>query len=1131
MNKFAFKSIKTRLTFWFLFIALISLLITLLVTYVQRTNAAEIRTFEKLMAISGLKVERLKQWLDEAKADLLLISGDNEIRGLENIFDKKLKSTEDIEKLKIAKELMNRNLRNYDKYSEIFIVDANTGLIEISTNPAVIGENKSQNSYFTVPLETGEVYIKDIYYSPISKSPEMTISIPILCLSHKKHIVGILIARIDLHNSLYKMLLNRVGLGKTGETLIVNKDLYALNKLRWYDNAPLNLKINTELALNVSQGKTGIIDATDYRGEEVLAAYTYIPETGWGFMSKQDLYELNAPIRDMMRDFVILFILSTLLIYFVAIFIGKSISKPIIGMDIASKKIKAGDLSVRNVITSQDELGSLAESINEMTDSIESKITIQKGVADISGTMIGQTSMKEFSRELLKQLMDITESNMSTFYILNELTLEFEHFTSIGANKELLKPFSSQNPEGEFGNVLSRKSIYYMREIPEDTIFKFQTTAGDVIPKEIITIPILVENIVVALISLININIFSKENYDILEQSWPGINSSYSTLIANERTTILAENLSKINQELEAKSEELQEQSEELQNQTEELQQTSEELQEQNIELEMQRKEIEAANNLKSEFLSNMSHELRTPLNSVIALSDVLIKKTKEKLSGDEFKYLGIIERNGRLLLQLINDILDISKIESGKIEIIANEFNLYRIIDEQCERFEQMVKNKGLSLINDTEEKLPQVKNDLQKINHILQNLIGNAIKFTEEGSVEISGRIEKENILISVKDTGIGLSKEEMSYVFDEFRQVDGSTSRKYEGTGLGLSISRKYAEILGGDISVESEIGVGSIFTLSLPLNITKVASVKNKYSKITPFEKSLQVSSDENNKDQLIAGKRILLVEDNEAAVIQIKEFLEEAGLKADVVCNGKEAIEYVKKIIPDGIILDLIMPGMDGFEVMEKIRSAKKTERIPILILTAKDLTEADFKKLSANNIQQIVKKGDIDKHDLLSKINLMLSLLSENENKGSVKSEKIIPTETLTPRILKKEIHKELANILIIEDNIDNVTTLKAILESKYNLFEAYDGVEGLKAAFELKPDIILLDISLPLKDGYQVLTEIRASEELRDIPVLVVTASAMLSDREKIFRSGADDYLPKPVDPELILKKLEEWL
>jgi len=760
MKLLTFKTIRKNLTFWFLILALVPLLIGILVTYNKEKRTIELETFDKLTAIRDLKVQQLENWLTERKADLVTVSTDYELIILEEINFKEEKDQNDFLEYQNIRKILNRFLKNYTSYTEIFIINPQTGIVELSTNIDSEGIDKSDNIYFTKTMETREFFIKDIYYSEEIAENEMTFSIPIFCKIHDPgHIIGIMVARIDLDNSLYALLSDRVGLGKTGETLIVNKDVMALNELRTYDNAPLNLQISSEPAVNAVEGKTGIVKAMDYNGEKVLAAYTFIPQTGWGFICKQDLYELNAPIRGLVNNFIVLFIASAFLIVLIVFWISKRISKPVADMNSVARKIKGGDYSVRNVVQSDDELGSLADSTNKTLDYLEFLIATQKGVIDISETMVGKSSMQEFGTALLKQLMQITEANMGAFYILNEETSEFEHFTSVGANEELLKPFSAENPEGEFGNVLAKKSIYYLQNIPENTIFKFRTTAGDLIPKEIITIPVLIDNTVVALISLVNINRFSKESFDILKQSWTSINSSYSSLLGNERTRILAEHLSITNQQLEAQTEELQEQSEELQeqteelqNQTEELQRSSEELQEQNLELEVQRKQVEEANRLKSEFLSNMSHELRTPLNSIMSLSRVLIMQTKDKLSEEEKDYLEIVERNGKQLLSLINDILDLSKIEAGKVDLNPEFISLNTLLGNIKDSFMPIVQEKDLELKLDIKADLPEIETDEAKLHQVLQNIISNSVKFTEKGNIDIKVNFDSEKVYIDI-------------------------------------------------------------------------------------------------------------------------------------------------------------------------------------------------------------------------------------------------------------------------------------------------------------------------------------------------------------------------------------------
>ncbi|NQU85088.1 MAG: response regulator, partial [Mariniphaga sp.] len=1020
MKLYKFKSIRTRLTYWIFLFALIPLLITMTITYFQSANNIEVEALDKLTAIRGLKVQQVESWLDNRLGDLQVMSEDFEIRNLEYLFVKKSKSPEDFDKLDAAKNLLNRYLRNFNDYTEIFIIDANTGLVELSTNPDMESMNKFHNSFFNVPLETGEKYIKDIYYSETLGKPEMTFSMPIFCLTHKTHIIGILVVRINLYESLYKLLLNRTGLGETGETLIINKDVVALNELRWYENAPLNLQINAEPAINASQGKTGITVTTDYRGEDILAAYTYLPETSWGFVCKQDLRELNAPIRKMTVNFVFIFGVITIIIFFISLYISKSISKPIINMSLVSQKLEAGNLSERINTNDEDELGSLAKSLNSMADAIESRIEIQQGVSAISKTMIDQTTMQEFGSELLKQLMKITVANMSTFYIINEATSEYEHFFSVGANKELLKPFNVENPEGEVGNALSTKSIYYLRDIPEDTIFKYRTTAGEVIPKEIITIPIVVEDSVVALISLVSIQKFSNECFEILKNSWTNINTSYSNLVAGERTRVLAEHLSRINQQLEAQSEELQDQAEELQDQTAELQHSSEELQEQNIELEAQRKQVEASNKLKSEFLSNMSHELRTPLNSIMGLSQVLMMQAKNKLSDVENNHLAIIERNGKRLLTLINDILDLSKIEAGKIEMETEFISLAYLLQTIKENMYVFSEPKGLEINLTVAENLPAIESDETKLYQALTNIVGNAVKFTEKGSIDITVINNPENVFIEVKDSGIGIPEEELPYIFDQFRQADGSSIRQYEGTGLGLAIANKMITLLGGNISVQSTLGKGSVFKITLPLKWNDdISSTRSNSFGNLPVQST---------------GSTILVVDDDQKTVDIISDYLNEAGYKTIKATSGKEALKLAEQYKPFAITLDIVMEDMDGWEVLQKLKNNIITRSIPVIIVSVSDDRDTGF---ALGAVGFIIKP--VNKHVLISNI---------------------------------KKVKNMPDFVMIVDDNEFELTQISKIIEAeKIKTIRATSGKECIKLLNEKIPDILILDLMMPEMD------------------------------------------------------------
>ena len=525
----------------------------------------------------------------------------------------------------------------------------------------------------------------------------------------------------------------------------------------------------------------------------------------------------------------------------------------------------------------------------------------------------------------------------------------------------------------------------------------------------------------------------------------------------------------------------------------------------------MQKKQLDESNRLKTVFLSNMSHELRTPLNSVIALSGVLNRRLAGKVAEEEYSYLDVIERNGKQLLMLINDILDLSRIEAGRENVEINRFNVRELINEVVELIDPQANQKSISLRNLSENDLTPVKSDYVKCRHILQNLVANAVKFTEEGGVEITAEEIGQSVRIMVSDTGIGIDREHITHIFDEFRQADGSNSRKYGGTGLGLAIAKKYAEMLGGSIDVESIRGKGSKFTLNLPLQYSSIQeNIENYVAQMKP-EKSSFVG------EVNASGKTILLVEDTEAIIIQMKDMLVQQGYNIMVARNGNEALQQIEHQIPDAMILDLMMPEVDGFEVLKRIRSQEKTDHLPVIILTAKYVTKEELAFLKHNSIHQLIQKGDINKDQLLAAVARMLFPETVQVASPVVKPKRIPVSGTPL--------------VLIVEDNPDNMITIKALLDGKCRVIQAEDGLTGVELAIKHQPHLILMDIALPGMNGIEALKEIRKEGTLELVPIIAVSASAMKGDREDFIALGFDDYVSKPIDNRAFQKMLTEYL
>lgn len=794
------------------------------------------------------------------------------------------------------------------------------------------------------------------------------------------------------------------------------------------------------------------------------------------YISSQDLQN-TLSIQLFFLTITIIF-LSTVIGFFVT----KTLRNPILDLANVAKRYNDGDLTVRSTINTKNELGLLSAAFNTMIDNIQRTLELKNKLAEINEVMLSKQDSHTFFKYTITELCEHTNSQMAAVYLLSEDEKSFVHYESIGLTEKGKLSFATNNQEGEFGIVLSSHRIHSIKDIPLDTRFIFQTTSGHMVPRELITIPILSEKKVIAIISLASIRNYSVDATNLLHSIYDTMNARVEGVLAFREMRHLLQQLEEQNIELESQKNQLKEQSTELTLQ--------------NTELEMQKNQLFEASQLKTSFLSNMSHELRTPLNSVIALSGVLSRRLKSKIPADEFSYLDVIERNGKHLLSLINDILDISRIESGREEVEINQFKVDDLITDIAEMIEPQAAQKKIKLVMLPSESGITINSDMHKCRHIVQNLIGNAVKFTDKGKVEISVSQEQENITICVSDTGIGIEEKHLEHIFEEFRQADGSTSRRFGGTGLGLAIARKYAQLLGGNITVKSKIGSGSVFSLVLP----KLYSQDNQ---ITPPTAKYQKPVQLNTTTNTIAGKRILLVDDSEPAIIQLKDFMEGYGYEVIVANNAADALASIDKTIPDAIILDLMMPEMDGFELLGTIRNAEETAALPVLILTAKHITKDELAFLKRNNVHQLIQKGNVNRDELLQAVASMVN---------SPKTAAINPSMIKEP-IVGKPI------VLVIEDNEDNMTTVRALIDNNFTLLEATNAQQGIDLALQQRPHLVLMDLALPTMSGIEAFKKMRTTIELSTIPVIALTASAMTTDREVILAHGFDGYIAKPID------------
>nr|WP_321501149.1 ATP-binding protein [uncultured Dethiosulfovibrio sp.] len=600
-----------------------------------------------------------------------------------------------------------------------------------------------------------------------------------------------------------------------------------------------------------------------------------------------------------------------------------------------------------NTSTLGDEASVLSDALIRMATLIESHVAIHRAVSDIMNVAAVSQTKDDFVWNFVRLVMRETSSCMASFYVARESDPNFmDLIASVGLPAEAQKSVKIDQLEGQFGTAIMDGKVK-VTDVPPGRYLPFRTMAGKMAPVQFITVPLKSQNKIVALFSMASLTPYPENYHRILHLVQEGMNAALGNMIAGERERELVQELQAANQELAAQSEELEYQAGELEIQ--------------NQELEVQRRKSEEASKLKTEFLSNMSHELRTPLNSILALSRVLRSEGKERFEEEELEYLEIIERNGKNLLGLINGILDLARIEAGKEDLELKEFNLNSLLIDLTDSLRPIASDKGIQLELSLPNKPQTIVSDIDKLNRIISNIASNAIKFTESGGVYIKVLPGGASISVEIEDTGIGIPEEYLELIFEEFRQGDGSTVRRFEGTGLGLSIAKKYADMLGISLSVQSEVDRGTTFTVTIP------------YQNNLKREKTLLPLLEEIGIE---SSPTVYVIEDNLISSSNIRRILVAHEIRTITFSRAREALDAIAIAPPDGIVLDLMMPEMDGFEFLKELRF--KTHGIPVMVLTAKVLTSEDKRFLRDHEVECIIYKGDVESRILVAKLRSLM---------------------------------------------------------------------------------------------------------------------------------------------------------
>ena len=973
-------------------------------------------------------------------------------------------------------------------------------------------------------------------------------------------------------------------------------------------------------------------------------------------------------------------------------------------------------------------------------------IWIKDGTTQLNENMRGDYDVVTISRNIITFITKYLDAQIGALYLSDEDMTELKLTASYAFSTRKGTNFKIKFGEGLVGQAAFEKEMISLTEVPDDYI-RIKSGLGEIAPHNIVVAPIVFENKLIGVIEIGSLKEFDKFQLEflrlIMESIGISINSSTTRSELQNMLRITSEQAEKLQtqqEELKIKNEELQTQqealkirNEELQVQQEELRVSNEELEEQtgalqkseenlktqqeelrvineeleekttsletqkkkisdkNMELEVARdnieqkaKELEVSSKYKSEFLANMSHELRTPLNSLLILSRDLADNKSENLSDDQIESSEIIYKSGKDLLVLINEILDLSKIEAGKMHLNLGNIKLHTIKENILFQFKPVTNQKQLSLKVNIDNNVPEIiVTDIQRLEQIIKNLMSNAIKFTDEGEVNChihlpdpgvdlsrSGLDADESLAISVIDTGVGIPKDKQLAIFEAFQQVDGGTSRRYGGTGLGLSISRELAKLLRGEILLRSEPGKGSTFTLYIPLDLKKKESETEKDDEeiYEAPQKTIKTKSKEHvelvlqnvQKPTLVKDlkgidddrnnikkndKVILIVEDDlDFAKILLKQG-HKSGFKCIASPSGEDGLILAEKYIPDAIILDIKLPGIDGVTVLDKLKGNPKTRHIAVHIMSALEETISVYKKGAIGYLTKPAKSDDImnafnkiegfidrkmknlliveDDDNMRKSIKVVISevdlIISEVKSGQEAietlknktfdcmildlglpdmsgfdvlkkleedKNIEIPPIIVYTGKDLTKEENDELQNytnaiiikgvksaerlldetalflhrvvddlpddkqkiitnlydkeklfhdknILLVDDDMRNVFALSKVLKGQgINVVKAVNGqmaLDILEKNSEI--DLVLMDIMMPVMDGYNAIKIIRNKMKLINLPIIALTAKAMKDDRQKCIDVGANDYMAKPVNIEKLLSLMRVWL
>jgi len=769
--------------------------------------------------------------------------------------------------------------------------------------------------------------------------------------------------------------------------------------------------------------------------------------------------------------------------------------------------VATGDLTRSITGEAQGELAELKDNINTMVRSLrettranEDQDWTNTNLARFSGLMQGHRELRMVAELIMNELTPLVDAQLGTFF-LAEADAEGVRLRLVAGfgHHEDAVPKEFRLGQSLVGQVASTKKTILVDQTPADYV-RIASSLGSAGPANLIVLPIVFEDQALGVIELASFGRFTPAQRDFLEQLMETIGVNVNTIIANARTDSLLAESQRLTQELRARSEQLQEQQSELRRSNAELARQNRDIEVKNFEIEQARQELEEraqqlalTSKYKSEFLANMSHELRTPLNSLLILARLLAQNPTRNLTPKQVEFANVIHSAGTDLLQLIDDILDLSKVEAGKMDIHPERFPLPQLLEYVRATFQPLTVEKGLGFGVQVAPDVPEnLYTDEPRLRQVLRNLLSNAVKFTESGRVNLAVRLAGDTVEFAVSDTGIGIAPDNLETIFGAFQQADGTTSRRYGGTGLGLSISREVAYLLGGEIKADSELGVGSTFTLHLPVE-PEVVEQAPAPEPVAPD-----------------ARRRVLVLEAGgaELSTLARQVAVTLGDPHVTVAATPDEAAAALLAAPHQAVVVDLNLPEAMSLAFLKRLANHPDLVALPVFAHLARPLTPAQDRLLQShvrNRPVQIVDSIGVLRERLVQELS------TEEHGHDSLRGRKV----------------------LVIDDDVRNVFAIVGMLETYgMTVLHAPNGRKGIEVLLANEGiDLILTDVMMPEMDGYATTAAVRAMPQFAQLPIIAVTAKAMQGDREKSLASGANAYVTKPVDADELLDTMHRVL